>query len=91
MRKHDQRGLDGVKTVVEVRGRGLLIGIQLAGAGAAAQVATRALAQGLIVLPAGERGDVLEIAPPATLAEVQLDHALDAVTEVVRRWDRVER
>lgn len=83
-----QRGLEGVSGVVEVRGRGLLIGIELAGAGAAARVAARALRQGLVVLPAGPRGEVLEVAPPAVLDEEQADHALDALTEVVRRWAR---
>jgi 4-aminobutyrate aminotransferase-like enzyme len=81
-----RRGLEGVAGVVDVRGRGLLLGIELARDGAAAEVAERALRRGLITLPAGPRGEVLEIAPPATLGEAQLDHALDAVTEVVRRW-----
>jgi 4-aminobutyrate aminotransferase-like enzyme len=85
------RGLQGVKGVVEVRGRGLLIGVELAGDAAAAQVAQLALRHGLILLPAGARGEVVEIAPPAILDEAQLDHALDAVTEVVRRWARGER
>jgi 4-aminobutyrate aminotransferase-like enzyme len=86
-----RHGLADVDSVLDVRGRGLLIGIELAGDGAAADVAGRALRQGLIVLPAGPRGEVLEIAPPATLSEAQLDHALDAVTEVVRRWASDER
>ena len=81
-----RRGLDGVPGVAEVRGRGLLIGIELADAGAAVTLSERALAAGLIVLPAGERGDVLELAPPATLTEAQADHAMDALTEVIRRW-----
>jgi 4-aminobutyrate aminotransferase-like enzyme len=85
------RGLDGVTGVVEVRGRGLLIGIELAGDGAAAEVAVLALRHGLIVLPAGARGEVVEISPPAIHDEAQLDHALDAVTEVVRRWASGER
>ena len=80
------RGLEGVPGVVDVRGRGLLIGIEFEQGGAAAAVAARALRQGLIVLPAGPRGEVLEVAPPATLDEEQCDHALDALTEVVRRW-----
>jgi 4-aminobutyrate aminotransferase-like enzyme len=79
-------GLDGVDEVVEVRGRGLLIGIELAAAGSAVAVAERALQAGLIVLPAGERGEVLELAPPAVLTEAQADHAVDAVVERVRRW-----
>lgn len=82
------RGLAGVSGVVEVRGRGLLIGLELAGQGAAAGVAERALGRGLITLPAGARGEVLEIAPPACLTETQLDHAIDALTEIVRQGAR---
>jgi 4-aminobutyrate aminotransferase/(S)-3-amino-2-methylpropionate transaminase len=80
------RGLEGVSGVVDVRGKGLLIGIELERDGAGAEVAGLALRHGLIVLPAGVRGEVVEIAPPAILGEAQLDHAIDAVTEVVRQW-----
>jgi 4-aminobutyrate aminotransferase-like enzyme len=81
-----QRGLEGVDEVVEVRGRGLLIGVELAAAGAAVALSERALRAGLIVLPAGERGEVLELAPPAVLTEAQADHAVDAVVERIRLW-----
>lgn len=81
-----RRSLAGVEDVIEVRGRGLLIGVELRDAGAAAVVAQRALRDGLLLLPAGERGEVVEIVPPAILTEAQADHAVDAVTEVVRRW-----
>jgi 4-aminobutyrate aminotransferase-like enzyme len=80
------RGLEGVDEVVEVRGRGLLIGIELAAAGSAVAIAERALRAGLILLPAGERGEVLELAPPAVLTETQADHAVDAAVERVRLW-----
>lgn len=81
-----ERGLAGVPGVVDVRGRGLLLGIELEGAGAGAVVAERALGEGLLLIPAGERAEVLELTPPAVLTEAQLDFAIDAVTESVRRW-----
>ncbi|MSR37003.1 MAG: aspartate aminotransferase family protein [Gemmatimonadetes bacterium] len=81
-----RRGLDGVRGVVDVRGRGLLIGIELAGHEAGAAVAESALRAGLLLIPAGESAEVLELTPPAILNEAQLDHAIDAVTETVRRW-----
>jgi 4-aminobutyrate aminotransferase len=80
------RGSEGVDEVLEVRGKGLLIGIELAAAGSAVAVAERALRAGLIVLPAGERGETLELAPPAVLTEAQADHAVDAVVERIRLW-----
>ena len=81
-----RRGLEGVRGVVDVRGRGLLVGVELEGAQAAALVAERGLRLGLLLIPAGERAEVLELTPPAVLTEDQLDHAIDAVTETIRRW-----
>src|SRR5690606_6705347 len=79
-------GLEGVDEVVEVRGRGLMIGVELAAAGSAASLAGRALRAGLIVLPAAERAEVLELTPPAVLTEAQADHAVDALVERIRSW-----
>ena len=81
-------GLDGVDGVSEVRGRGLLMGVELTGHGSAVAVTERALGAGLMLLPAGERGDVMELIPPATLTELQVDHAVSGVVEVVRQWAR---
>ena len=83
------RGLAGVGGVLEVRGRGLLIGVELEGRGGAPTLCARALREGLMLLPGGEGGEVVELTPPATLTEAQRDHAVDAVTEVVRRWAAV--
>ena len=80
------RGLAGVDGVVEVRGRGLLMGVELAPAGAGVAVAERALRSGLLLLPAGERSEVVELTPPAMLSVAQADHAVETVTETVRRW-----
>ena len=62
--------------VASVRGIGLLLGIEfgrggsrLAGAGAA--TAREALGRGLIALPAGDDGHVLELTPPLGLTEEQ--------------------
>ena len=84
------RGLEGVDGVLEVRGRGLLMGVELAGRGSAATLTQWALREGLLLLPAGERGDVVELTPPATLSEVQIDHAVSGVCEVVLRWARAQ-
>jgi 4-aminobutyrate aminotransferase-like enzyme len=75
--------------VVEVRGLGLLIGIELGvpgprGAGAAVRVAAAALRRGLLVLPAGERGEVVELTPPVTLTDEQMDHAVEVLVSATR-------
>jgi 4-aminobutyrate aminotransferase-like enzyme len=85
--------LEGVSGVGEVRGAGLLLGIELVATGggqtprpgAAARVAHAALAHGLLVLPAGEEGHVVELSPSAYLTEGQVEAAIDGLERVVRR------
>ncbi len=62
-----------------VRGRGLLWGIELhetSAAGGGAAWARRALGAGVLALPAGAQGEVLELLPPAVLTLRQLAVAL---------------
>ena len=107
--------LEDVGSVREVRGLGLLAGIEIAGggtgvpgaqpgprarddsaagassfsrraapdAGTGARVAERLLAHGVMVLPAGEHGHVIELTPPATMSRDLLDHALNQVARGV--------
>ncbi len=82
-------GLEGCDEVVAVRGRGLMLGIELReraeeSAAAGADVAERALERGLIVLPAGEGGDVVELTPPATLTPEELERGLEILVAVIR-------
>lgn len=95
--------LSRTRGVADVRGLGLLLGIELGhpetegtwggtGAksarssvrGAGARVAQAALRRGVIVLPAGDDGHVVELTPAVTLTDEQLDHAVDAVASAVR-------
>ena len=79
--------LEGCEHVVEVRGRGLMLGVELRGSGGAgrgAEVAARALERGLIVLPAGRGGEVVELTPPATLAREELESGLRILAGVLR-------
>lgn len=99
--------LAGCDRVAGVRGRGLMLGVELtddgtgttvagepervggrAGSderpGPGVLVARRALERGLLVLPAGEGGQVVELTPPATITEAELARGLDALAEVVR-------
>jgi 4-aminobutyrate aminotransferase-like enzyme len=79
-------GLPGVR---EVRGRGLFVGVELEQAGAGAAVSAEALQDGLIVLPAGARGEVVELSPPLVITEAEVDRGAallsSAVARVVRR------
>lgn len=68
-----------LKERVSARGRGLFVGLEMAdpesrgpAEGAAVRVAEAALKEGILVLPAGERGHVLELSPPLVVTEEQL-------------------
>jgi 4-aminobutyrate aminotransferase len=76
------RGLQaGCPAIGDLRGRGLLLGVELVrdpasrqpDPGLAARLVTGALRRGLILLAGGH---VLELSPPLTIAEDQLDAAL---------------
>ena len=69
--------------VVEVRGQGLMIGIELAASTNAAAVCERALDSGVIALPSGNRGEVVSVTPPLCIDEATLTNALDIVIDAV--------
>ena len=84
--------LAGVRGVADVRGLGLLMGIELAEegsleplAGAGARAARAALEEGVLLLPAGEVGHVLELTPSVDLSEEQASFAVAAVSRAVRK------
>lgn len=79
-----ETGLGGAPGVREVRGLGALLGVELGGEGTAVRVARRCLARGLIVLPAGESGEVVELAPSAFLTDRQAEYATEVLADVVR-------
>lgn len=68
--------------VREVRGRGLMIGVELTSGSAALAVCQSLLERGVIALPSGEGGCVLSITPPLSIGERVLDHALDRLIEL---------
>jgi 4-aminobutyrate aminotransferase/(S)-3-amino-2-methylpropionate transaminase len=82
------RRLSATPGVAPVRGLGLLLGVAFLdedGAprpAAAVAAAERALALGVLALPAGERGHVLELTPPACLTDAQVEAAVDVVASV---------
>jgi acetylornithine aminotransferase len=63
--------------VVSVRGRGLLLGIEIEGA---AEVVDVARAQGLLVLTAGE--NVVRLAPPLTVTAGDIDEAVSILRRI---------
>ena len=71
--------LEGLPGVVSVRGRGLLIGIEVREAAAA--VVAAAAEQGLLVLTAGEH--VVRLAPPLTVSADEAGEAVDILSRIV--------
>lgn len=88
-----ETALSGTAGVADVRGLGLMIGVELCedeeglppARGRAARVARRALERGVLVLPAGDEGHVVEVTPPATITPEQAAAAVDVVAEAVQR------
>ena len=78
------------RSIADVRSAGLMAGIELRSGGASgAQAPMQSLWRGLlergvITIPSGTRGSVLQLLPPLTITDEQLEHgvaAIDAVLE----------
>jgi acetylornithine/N-succinyldiaminopimelate aminotransferase len=65
--------------VLEVRGMGLMWGVQVTGS--AADIMVRAREKGVLVLTAGP--DVVRLLPPLTISDEDLDHGLKILQEVL--------
>jgi 4-aminobutyrate aminotransferase-like enzyme len=71
--------LAGRPGVRDVRGRGLLLGIECDSGRRAAAACAAALGRGVIVLTSGDAGQVLSITPPLAIEPEALDAALDVL------------
>jgi 4-aminobutyrate aminotransferase-like enzyme len=75
---------------VVIRGLGLLLGVEVIDAGegprpgAGVRIGMELLSGGVLALPAGDRGSVIELSPPAVLTAEQIDHAVTVVAAAVR-------
>jgi len=71
------------RNVAEIRGRGLMWGVQMRDAATADAVVKSALALGLILLQSGTRGDVVSIAPPLVITQSQLHRATEILGNAI--------
>jgi len=82
---HLKRRLEGAPGVVDVRGRGLMIGVECDGGERAARVCAEALSRGVIALQSGDRGEVVSATPPLAIEPELLEAGLDVLVEALRR------
>ena len=64
-----------------VRGKGLMLGLEV---GNAPRMCERLLQRGIIAIPEGNRGEVLGLTPPLTIARRPLDYCIDALMVLFR-------
>lgn len=67
--------------ILDVRGRGLIWGLELRSAQAAARAVKEALAAGVILVQAGPEGNVLSVTPPLVIGQEELLRAIDILDE----------
>ena len=66
----------GNPAVVDVRGVGLMIGVELVDEDAAHAVQQACLAAGLIILTTGPAGNVIRLIPPLNLTDEEAAHGM---------------
>ena len=74
-----ENALADVPAVLEIRGRGLMIGVECERPEQALAVTTRMLERGFVLLPSGDGGRVLSLTPPLTIGRDALALAIDAL------------
>ena len=74
---------DGRPEIRDVRGRGLLLAVEVDTAERADRTCARALTSGLIVLPSGDDGRVISICPPLCIDRDLLVLAIDLLIEII--------
>ena len=76
--------LGGEARVAEIRGLGLMIGIECDRPETASRACSEALSRGIILLPGGDDGAVLSITPPLCIERDALIAALGILVECIR-------
>jgi 4-aminobutyrate aminotransferase len=75
--------LAGHASVTEVRGRGLMVGIELESGATAKGVLAESLARNLLLLTCGTSGQVVRIIPPLVTTEEEIDLAIGIIGEAL--------
>ncbi|MEL7058505.1 MAG: aspartate aminotransferase family protein [Acidobacteriota bacterium] len=86
-----ERWVDRHAVVSDVRGRGMLWGIELLEARVAAELVDRCRARGVLLLAGGPEGRVAQLAPSLLITHAQLDFALRVLESVLADLDELHR
>lgn len=81
---HLQREVGGHPHVRDVRGIGLMVGVELADTRVTDAVCQACLAAGVIVLSCGPGENVLRLVPPLTITDDEIDRGLAVLCEATR-------
>ncbi|MFE9748864.1 4-aminobutyrate--2-oxoglutarate transaminase [Saccharothrix saharensis] len=76
--------LRALPDVVQVRGRGAMLAVELPSAEVAARVAAACHAAGVVVLTCGTRGNVIRLLPPLVIPDELLAEGLDVLEGAIR-------
>jgi 4-aminobutyrate aminotransferase-like enzyme len=74
-----REALGSLDAVVDVRGLGLMLGIEFDNGDLCATVVRECLQGGVIALPSGRAGEVLSLTPPLSIDPGALDYALGVI------------
>lgn len=80
----------GLSCVTEVRGRGLMIGVEMADAAAATAALEAARERGLLVGKGGRVGATLRIAPPLSLTVAEAEEGAELLSDALRQVEAVK-
>ena len=69
--------------MAEVRGKGLVWGIEARSVDEARALQDGLSCRGVFALRGGTSGTVVQIAPPLTISDLQLDYAMSAIDDVL--------
>jgi putrescine aminotransferase len=70
--------------IADVRGRGLLIGLDLSSEGVGGMLISELFSAGVIVIHSLNNHRVIRIMPPAVITPQQCDRVLEAMSDAVR-------
>jgi 4-aminobutyrate aminotransferase len=79
-----RREVGGHPSVRDIRGIGLMVGVELAGKDVTHRVCGACLDEGVIVLSCGPDENVLRLIPPLTIGDEEIEHGLAVLCRAIR-------